>query len=329
MSRRRRGLIAGGATCLALLAWVWLDEGTPVQVSVPAGATLAEVADSLAARDVIRWEALFKLHARIVRAERGLRAGTYALRTGSSSLSVLRTLQRGEVMTVAMTIPEGFRVAQMAPRISAVTGVAADSVAALLEEPALAERLGSPGGTLEGYLFPDTYRFAQGVSVASVAGAMLSRYQGVWTPERRERLDSLGLTEHELVTLASIVQAEARLEQEMPQIAGVYHNRLDRGWRLQADPTVLYALGGYRERLLYAAIDSVQDNPYNTYAHAGLPPGPIGAPGEAAIDAALNPTGDYLYFVAWPDGSHVFTRSLVEHNRAKANAQRARDGSAS
>jgi UPF0755 protein len=329
MSRRRGGLVVGGMTCLALLAWSWLDEGAPVQVSVPVGATLSDVADSLAARGVVRWQSLFKLQARVLRAERGLRAGSYALRTGSSSLSVLRTLKRGEVMTVAVTIPEGFRLTQMAPRIAAVTGVRADSVMGILEQPRLAEQLGAPGESLEGYLFPDTYRFALGVSVASVADAMLDRYERAWTPERRERLGSLGLTEHQLVTLASIVQAEARLQEEMPRIAGVYHNRLERGWRLQADPTVLYALGGYRERLLYAAIDSVQDHPYNTYGRAGLPPGPIGAPGEAAIDAALNPTGDYLYFVAWPDGSHVFTRSLAEHNRAKASAQRARNGSAS
>ncbi len=133
------------------------------------------------------------------------------------------------------------------------------------------------------------------------------------------------MTEAEVMTLASIVQAEARRLDEMPRISGVYHNRLGLDWLLQADPTVLYALGGTRQRLLFAAIDSVADNPYNTYAHSGLPPGPIGAPGEAAIDAALNPVDDYLYFVAWTDGSHVFTRSLSEHNRARENANRARE----
>lgn len=328
MSRRRAALGAGAAVSV-LLAWSWIDDGRTIQVTVPVGATLSDVADSLAARDVIAWEPLFKLQARLLRAERGLRAGTYELRTGSSSWAVLRRLRRGEVMTVALTVPEGFRLAQMAPRISDITGLQPDSVLALLEDPSLARELGAPGPTLEGYLFPDTYRFALGVSVHSVATAMMDRYRRVWTEERRRHLESLGLTEHEAVTLASIVQAEARLEEEMPRIAGVYHNRLERGWRLQADPTVLYALGGYRERLLYAAIDSVQDHPYNTYARVGLPPGPIGAPGEAAIDAALSPTGDYLFFVAWPDGSHVFTRSLAEHNRAKADARRARDGSAS
>jgi UPF0755 protein len=113
----------------------------------------------------------------------------------------------------------------------------------------------------------------------------------------------------------------------MPRIAGVYHNRIDADWLLQADPTVIYALGGYRERLLYAAIDSVADNPYNTYTQPGLPPGPIASPGEQAIDAALAPEQhDYWFFVANTDGYHVFTATLAEHNAAKADARRAREG---
>ena len=131
------------------------------------------------------------------------------------------------------------------------------------------------------------------------------------------------MSEGELVTLASIIQAEARQVAEMPTISAVYHNRLRQGYLLQADPTVQYALGVRRERLLFAAIDSVADHPYNTYTQRGLPPGPIAAPGEAALSAALYPTDEpYLYFVARPDGSHVFTRSLEEHNRARVAARR-------
>jgi UPF0755 protein len=130
------------------------------------------------------------------------------------------------------------------------------------------------------------------------------------------------MTEAEVVTLASIVQAEARLRDEMPTIASVYHNRLDRNHLLQADPTVLYALGGPRARLLYAAMDSVADNPYNTYTHVGLPPGPIGSPGLAAFDATLSPAEtDFFYFVAHPNGAHIFSRTLAEHNRAVAQTR--------
>jgi UPF0755 protein len=151
---------------------------------------------------------------------------------------------------------------------------------------------------------------------------MVARYKEVWTPERVALREAGGLTEGELVTLASIVQAEARLQDEMPTIASVYRNRLNRGQLLQADPTVLYALGGARTRLLYAAMDSVADHPYNTYTHAGLPPGPIGSPGLAALDAALSPAEtDFFYFVAHPDGTHVFSRTLDQHNMAVAQTR--------
>ena len=154
---------------------------------------------------------------------------------------------------------------------------------------------------------------------------MVERYRAVWTPARREALGDRD--ERDVITLASIVQTEARQVSEMPRIAGVYANRIREQWLLQADPTVIYALGGYRARLLYAAIDSVADNPYNTYTQPGLPPGPIAQPGELAIDAALTPEEhDLWYFVAWPDGSHVFTATLAEHNAAKASSRRAREG---
>ena len=325
----KRGL-AALAGVLALLAFVFVAappaSGPAQRVVVPPGATLGEVVDSLDAQGIVRASGLFELYARVRGAAPRIKAGHYAIPAPSSWASVVRRLTRGEVLTEPMTIPEGFTLAQMAPRMAAVSGVPADSVVALLRSPELADRLEVPGPELEGYLFPDTYLFASGVPVERMISTMVARYRAYWTPERRARLEEIGLTEQEAVTLASIVQAEARRQDEMPQIAGVYHNRLERGWLLQADPTVLYALGGYRERLLFAAIDSVADNPYNTYAFAGLPPGPIGSPGEAAIDAALNPTGDYLYFVAWPDGSHIFTRSLADHNEAVDSARRARRG---
>lgn len=324
MTNQRR-LAIGGAVLLAATAWAMLRPGEPVRVVIPSGATLSDVADSLAAREVIDFPFLFRVYARARRAERKLKAGTYDLETGTSWRAALRSVTRGEVVTVPVTIPEGFRLTQLAERISEVTAEPVEGVLAILQGSAGVDDLGLPGPGLEGYLFPDTYRFAMGVPVSAVVDAMARRYRDVWTPERLERLQASGLSEREVVTLASIVQAEARRAEEMPRIAGVYRNRLRAGWLLQADPTVLYALGGYRERLLYAAIDSVQDSPYNTYTQPGLPPGPIGSPGELAIDAALSPEEhDFMYFVAWPDGSHVFTRSLAEHEAARADAVRAR-----
>jgi UPF0755 protein len=325
----RRGVGRTLITCLAVsAAAACSDERQSVEVTVPPGAGLSQVADSLSSRAVIRAPGLFQVYARIRGDDHRIKAGRYEFRTRTSWGDALGRLTRGEVMTVPMTIPEGFQLSQMVDRIAEVTGRPADAVATFLTSDEVAARYDLPGPTAEGYLFPDTYRFARGVDPGRVVDAMIGRYRAVWTAERRSRADSLGMTEQEIITLASIIQAEARKFEEMPLISGVYHHRLRIGWLLQADPTVLYALGGTRERLLYAAIDSVAENPYNTYTQAGLPPGPIGAPGEAAIDAALNPVDDYLYFVAWPDGSHVFTRSLVEHNRAKADAQRAREAEA-
>lgn len=314
-----------GALALALVVAACSSEEPPVAVSVPAGSGFSAVVDTLSARGIVGRPGLFTVYARLRGADREVRAGRYALAPGSSWNEVIRVLTQGNVVTVPVTIPEGFTLTQMAPRIAEISGVPADSVLAYLAGDEVVEDLGIPGPTPEGYLFPDTYRFTPGTRVSTVVETMVDRYRAVWTPERRASLAEIDMTERELVTLASIIQAEARQVQEMPLISGVYHRRLDLGWLLQADPTVLYALGGPRERLLYAAIDSVADNPYNTYRQGGLPPGPIGAPGELAIDAALAPEGDYLFFVARPDGSHVFTRSLADHNRAKAESQRMRE----
>ena len=326
MTYPRRAAVGAVVLVFAGMFWSLGRPGTPVRLVVPAGATLSDVADSLSARGVIRNPTLFQIYTRVRRADRKLKAGTYDLETGTSWRVALRQVTRGEVVTVPMTIPEGFRLSQMAGPIADITGVSVEGVKAMLGAPGLAQRLDLPGPGIEGYVFPDTYRFARGVSVPVVVDAMVARYRRVWTPERVARLEEIGMSEREVVTLASIIQAEARRVEEMPRISGVYHNRLEAGWRLEADPTVLYALGGHRERLLFAAIDSVRDNPYNTYSNPRLPPGPIGSPGELAIDAALSPDDhDFMYFVAWPDGSHIFTRSLAEHNVARADAGRARE----
>jgi UPF0755 protein len=263
------------------------------------------------------------VYGRLRGVDRSVRAGHYEFRQGESWGRILADLTGGNVVTERLTVPEGFTMERMATRIAVVSDASPDSVSGLLRQSqGLAERLGVPGPTLEGYLFPDTYLFEPGTSLEEVLASMVDRYKTFWTPERRAKLAELGMTEREAVTLASIIQAEAVWTREMPSISSVYHNRLRTGQALYADPTVLYALGGHRERLLYAAIDSVADNPYNTYRNPGLPPGPIGSPGEDALDAAMNPAQTrYFYFVARPDGSHVFTETVEQHNAAKARAR--------
>ncbi len=275
------------------------------------------VADTLAAHGVIGWPRLFQLYVRVRGADSQVKAGTYDLPRGAGWSRSLDALVVGRVVTVAVTIPEGWTISQIAGRIAPIAEIPEDSVAQRLLDPALAESLNVPGPNLEGYLFPETYRFAQAVPAETIAAELVGRYREIWTPERLAALDSLGMNEREIVTLASIIQSEARWEDEMPLISAVFHNRLRRPMRLQADPTVQYALESRQSRLLFSHIDSVADNPYNTYTHDGLPPGPIGSPGLSAIDAALKPASvPYLYFVAGDDGRHEFSRTLREHNRA-------------
>jgi len=321
----RRLTITGSALLLAAIVLaVFLtvaairggSEGEIERFVVPRGAAVSAVADSLAAHDVIKWPRLFRLYARFKEVDSSIKAGTYDLSRGSGWARALDAMVEGRVVTVAVTLPEGWAIRQIAERLAPITEIPADTVARRLFDPGLSDSLGAPGPNLEGYLFPETYRFAQGLTVATIAAELFDRYKEVWTPERRTKLDSIGMSERELVTLASIIQSEARWEEEMPLISAVFHNRLARRMRLQADPTVQYALETHQNRLLFRHIESVSDDPYNTYTHGGLPPGPIGSPGLAAIDAALHPAPvNYIYFVARDDGHHEFSRTLREHNQ--------------
>ena len=282
---------------------------------VPSGASLQQVSDTLSSRGIVRFPALFRMYVRMKGADSDIKAGTYELGQSSKWSEILDVLVSGRVVTLAFTIPEGWTIIQIAERLAPIVEDSAEAISQRLLDTALTDSLGAPGPTLEGYLFPETYRFAAGVPVERVAAELFQSYRNFWSRGRRERLDSIGMSEREIVTLASIVQAEARWEDEMPIIAAVYHNRLKRGMRLQADPTVQYALDSRKTRLLFQDIEAVADHPYNTYTHAGLPPGPIGSPGAAAIDASLNPAQvPFLYFVARDDGRHEFSRTLVEHN---------------
>jgi len=302
----------------AAIGWLLLAAcagGAPVDVVVPPGASFATVTDSLARHGVVTAPRLFRLYARLTGADRAVRPGVYRLARGAWWPTLLRKLRRGEVLTVRLVLPEGWTLERLAPRLAAVTRLPPDSVRRVLVDPRTAQRFAVPGPTLEGYLYPATYLVPLGTPLEDVLGLMVRRYRQIWTPARRARLDSLGISEREAVTLASIVEREAKIRAEMSRIAAVFWNRLRRGMPLQADPTVQYALGRHEPRLLYAHIREAASSPYNTYVRRGLPPGPIGAPSEAAIDAVLwAANSDELYFVAGPDGRHRFSRTLAEHN---------------
>lgn len=298
----------------------------PVDVRIPEGANVGSIAERLDRAGLVDHPGLFSLYVRIRGAGRDLKAGHYRLPGDADWGDIVGALSRGEVVTRPVTVPEGFTAREVAPRVAELAGVPEDSVLSLATDSALARELGVPGPTLEGYLFPETYRFSEGVTPRRMLETMVERYTAFWGPEERRRADSLGLTEREVVTLASIVEEEARKAEERPVIAGVYLNRLELGMLLQADPTVQYALDEPRERLLYRHIDSVASSPYNTYTQPGLPPGPIASPGEASLRAVLHPADvPYLFFVARPDGSHVFTTTERQHINAKNRIRRQRD----
>ncbi len=309
------------SVALALLGCSPSDE-PPARVTIPVGASMKVAADSLARARVIGSPRLFRLYAKMRRSDRTMKAGTYLLRRDASWESVLGSLREGRGLVATVLVPEGFTLAQIEDLLVTRLGAPAESVHAAATDSALRHRLDLPTPTIEGYLFPDTYFFPPGTSARAAVGTMVKRFEQRWRPEWQSRLDSLALSRHDIVTLASIVEREAKLPEERPVIAGVYWNRLRKGMLLQADPTVQYALPQYQSRLLarHLAVKS----PYNTYRNAGLPPGPIGSPGIASLQATLYPAAvPYLYFVAYPDGHHEFRVKLQDHQLASRLARRA------
>jgi len=295
-------------------------------VTIPPGASVRIVADSLRAHGVIESSTWFRALARLRLSERHLKAGIYDLPRDLGAWSAISALQAGRVATIRFTAPEGLSLLDLATLVESRLGISADSImAAARESPWLAE-LDVGSEDLEGFLHPETYTLPLPVTARSLVNAMAAEFERAWKPEWNRRLDSLGLSRTGLVTLASIVEAEARHPEERPIIAGVYHNRLRRGMLLQADPTVQYAIQratGQRKSRLYFK-DLEVESPYNTYQRAGLPPGPINSPGTESLEAALFPADvPWLYFVAGPDGRHLFSRTLAEHNQAIARLRRA------
>jgi UPF0755 protein len=300
------------------------SEGPPVRVSVPPGASMRTAADSLAKAGVINSARLFRFYASIKGNDRDIKPGTYLLPRSSSYGSVLEDLRAGKGLVHIVTIPEGFSLSQIEPLLTTKLGVPVDSVDAAVRDTALLHQLGLSTPTLEGYLFPDTYIFPAGTTAHSAVNTMVHRFDQIWKPEWSERLDSLHLSRNEVMTLASIVEKEARVPQERPVIAAVYLNRLHHDELLQADPTVQYVLGKHVARVYYKDLEI--DSPYNTYKYKGLPPGPIASPGRPSIEAALYPADvPYEYFVAFPDGHHEFRGDLAAHERAKVAARKAWD----
>lgn len=295
------------------------------QITVPSGATVSQVADSLSAHHLISSRLWFRLLARVRGADRSIHAGVYQFDHGTSTSAILDALRAGRVAAVKFTVPEGLTIGQIADLAQSRLGVPVDSFEAAAGDSALADSLGFAGPTLEGFLHPDTYFVPRGISAGELVRLMTREFDKRWQPSWTAQLDSIGLTRRQLVTLASIVEGEARVDSERPVIAGVYLNRLRIGMPLQADPTVQYALEqatGHRKPRLYEK-DYLTPSEYNTYLNPGLPPGPVNSPGIASIEAVLHPAPvPWLYFVADSDGHHLFARTYRDHLRNVARVRR-------
>lgn len=316
--KRLRAAAALGVVALLAVGWFIIGlpanvrRGTEVRIFIRKGASFHEAADSLAATGVIRSSRLFGYYARARGADRSLRWGTYVLRDAMSWEQVLESLRLGRGVVHTVTIPEGWTVAQIAPALAEALDLTPDSIEVAVRDTALLHRLDIPTPTLEGYLFPDTYTFPDRSSARDAVHTMVERFEHQWKPQWDSLLPGMKLTRHAIVTLASIVEAEVRRREEGPVVAAVYLNRLKANMALQADPTVTYALGKRPGRVMFS--DLRVKSPYNTYIHSGLPPGPIGSPGAASLEAALKPAKvPYRFFVAAADGHHEFRRTYSEH----------------
>lgn len=327
----RIAVIIGGSAAggLALfLFWLffwpnWFTGGDRI-IHVSRGATFNRVVDSLSSAGAIRSAWTFRVVGRLLGGTKDLMVGRYVLESGLSNYTILSGLRDGSLRKlVPVAIPEGTRMTLIAARLQRELGVDSVRVMELCTDSATIAAWEIPASSLEGYLLPDTYFFHWQTDERSIIERLLTAFRDFYSDSLIARQQALGMTRHEVITFASIVDRETQLPWERATVAGVYHNRLARGMRLEADPTIQYILPDGPRRLLYS--DLRMSSPYNTYRNRGLPPGPIGNPGRDAIIATLNPERhQYLFFVADGKGGHTFSRSYSEHQRAVREYRRIR-----
>jgi UPF0755 protein len=285
---------------------------------------LREVAEELETRGIIKSERLFVFWAKLTGHTKQIKAGEYALSAKMAPVEILEKLRKGIVITYAVTIPEGYTMEQIADLLESKGLARKGQFLSLARDPKILSHYGIRGSSLEGYLFPDTYQFSRGLSPLTLIDVMVKRFWHMVGP-LEERTREVGMKMEDVVILASIVEKETGRPDERPEIASVFLNRLQRGMRLESDPTVIYGIEGFEGNLKKE--DLARETPYNTYVIRGLTPGPIANPGLDAIKAVLYPARtDYLYFVSKNDGTHQFSRTLAEHNRAVETYQKKKGG---
>ena len=308
---------------VVLLLW---PQGNPydfVKVTIPKGASLNEVGITLKNNNIIHNKQSFQLAVKILGYEKDIPAGRFRIEKASTNYAIIDQLVNGKQLTKKVTIREGWTISMIAKELDEKLGIKTHFFEDATHNKNLLDKWGIQAKSFEGYLFPNTYQFNENELPSDIINVMVQEYKRNLSDEMLVQMNQIKMSEQEVLTLASIIEGEAIYDKERAIISGVYHNRLKKGMRLQADPTIQYILEDGPRRLLNRDLKIV--SPYNTYLNKGLPPGPINNPGIESIKAALFPTeSDYLYFVAKGDGYHTFSKTEKQHNKAKRDFQRVR-----
>ncbi len=286
-----------------------------IEFEVKRGQTFREVVDSLSQRGFIRDKNIFLILGRLTGLDRKVKAGYYPLWGNITPLQIFDALRKGRIIEYEITIVPGDSLIEIGEKFSALGIIGREEFERISRDEDLLKGLDIDAPSIEGYLFPDTYRFPKGLDITEVLGIMVARMREKFDEEMLSRAFEIGMSEKEVLTLASIIEKEAVVDEERPIISAVYHNRLKKNMPLQADPTSIYGVKSSREPITRK--DLLRKTPYNTYVIRGLPPGPIASPGLESIRAALYPENvPYLYFVSNNDGTHNFSVTLSDHSKA-------------
>ncbi|MED0655912.1 endolytic transglycosylase MltG [Anoxybacillus ayderensis] len=328
------------AACIGLFVYIRSalqpidpSDKTPIQVEIPIGSSVYTIANILEKNGVVKDATIFRYYVKF-KNHADFQAGNYTFTKAMTFEQIVKQLKTGKVVKepkLKITIPEGKQLTQIATIMSQKTGYSTEDIMAKLTNRTYIEELMKKYPSvltadilnkniryaLEGYLFPATYSFTEEKPpLEEMIETMIAKTEEILA-KYTEDMEARGMTVHQLLTMASLIEEEATEKADREKIASVFYNRLEKGMPLQTDPTVLYALGKHKQRVYYKDLEV--NSPYNTYMHKGLPPGPIANAGEMSIHAALHPAEtDYFYFLATPTGDVIFTKTLDEHNREKA-----------
>ena len=289
--------------------------GRNTEIEIPRGATFRQAVDILYKQKLIRDKNIFLLAGRLSGTDRKIRAGFYSIWSSMSPFEIFKIIRRGQIIEYEIKILEGDSLREIAEQFEKTGILKKEEFMELARDPDFLDSYEIDAKSIEGYVFPDTYRIPKGVLPEDAVGSMIDKMREKFSYEFLTRMEDIGMTENAVLTLASIIEKEAVVDSERSLISAVYHNRLKKKMQLQADPTAIYGIKSSREKITKE--DLMRKTPYNTYVIKGLPPGPIASPSMKSIRAALYPAdAPYIYFVAQDDRTHQFSTTAAEHLEA-------------